>query len=164
MKARLVDDKEKGMVEAILKLQCLFPKKIEYGEWDVWDNLQNPNNMNIITEEDGEIIGYVLGIPQEEAIAYLKNDDPLMENCHETCYVDQIAVIEGKRGGAVLRILIEELSVQAKKRGLTKWSSHFMVGLEGIARRMYGGRIILERKTRMLAYGDHDLIYIEGWI
>lgn len=164
MKARLVDDKEDGMVKAILAMESLFPEKVGYGEWDVWDNLQNPNNMNIIAEEAGEIIGYVLCIPQEEAVAYLKDDDPLMENCREICYLDQIAVVEGKRGGAVLRFLIEELSVQAQKRGFTKWSSHFMAGMEGIARRMYGGRIILERKTKMIAYGDYDLIYIEGWI
>lgn len=164
MQARLVNDKERGMVEAILAMENLFPEKMGYGEWDIWDNLQNPNNLNIIAEEDSEIIGYVLGIPQEEAVVYLKNDDPLMENCREACYVDQIAVVEDKRGGAILRLLIFELSVQAQKKGFTKWTSHLMVGMEGIIRRMYKGKIILERKTKMLAYGDYDLIYMEGLI
>lgn len=164
MNARLVDDKEKGMVEAILKMESLFPEKIRYGEWDVWDNLQNPNNMNIIAEEESEIIGYVLVIPQVEAVGYLKDDDPLMENCREMVYVDQIAVVEDKRGGEAFRFLVKELLVEAQKRGFEKWSSHLMVGLGDVLRRMFEGKIILERKTRMSAYGDHDLIYMEGWI
>jgi len=163
-RARLVNDKDEGMVEAILKMERLFPEKIGYGEWDVWDNLQNKKNMNIIVEEEGEIIGYILCIPQNEAVAYLKKDDPLMKNCQEMCYADQIAIIEDKRGGAVFRFLIKELSAEAKKKGFTKWSSHLMGGLEVVFRRMYKGRIIAERKLRMPAYGDYDLIYMEGWI
>lgn len=153
------------MVEAILKLESLFPRKIGYGEWDVWDNLQNPNNMNIIVEEDGRIIGYVLCIPQKEAIAYLKNDDPLMQNRHEMCYVDQIAIVEDKRGGAVFTFIVDNLAVEAEKRGFKRWSTHIMAGLEGALKEALRGRIITkERKTRMSSYGDYDLIYMEGWI
>jgi hypothetical protein len=164
MKARLVDDKEKGMIEAIFKMEGLFPKKIEYGEWDVWDNLQNPNNMNIIAEEDGEIIGYVLCIPQSEAVAYLKNDDPLMKDCPNMGYVDQIAVVEDKRGGEVFRFLVNELAVEGRKRGYTKWSSHLMKGMESALRHMYEGKIITERETKMSTYGEYDLVYMEGFI
>jgi predicted GNAT superfamily acetyltransferase len=164
MISRLVTDKEEGMVQAILRLEGLFPEKIGYGEWDVWDNLQNPNNMNIVAEDGGEIIGYVLCIPQEEAVAYLKKDDPFMENCGDRCYVDQIAVVEDKRGGKAFRFLVAELAVEAKKRGFTKWSSHLLAELEGVLQRMYEGKVTLIRKTKMSAYGDHELVYMEGWI
>jgi predicted GNAT superfamily acetyltransferase len=165
MKARLIDDKEKGMVEAILKMEGLFPQKIGYGEWDVWDNLQNLNNMNLIVEDDGEIIGYVLCIPQKEAIGYLKNDDPLMQDCHEMCYVDQIAIVEDKRGRAVFTFILDNLAVEAEKRGFKRWSTHIMAGLEGALKQALRGRTITEeRKTRMSSYGNYDLVYMEGWI
>lgn len=164
MNARLITDKDEGMVAAILNLQNLFPNKVEYDEWNVWDNLQNLNNMNIIVEESEEIIGYVLGIPQGEAVEYLKKDDPMIENCCEMFYVDQIAVIKDRRDGKVFRYLVDQIAIEAKKRGYTKWSSHLMRGMENALRKMYEGKIIRERQTRMAAYGNHELVYMEGWI
>ena len=46
MKGFVVTDKNKGMVEAILTMEDLFPKKLMYGESDVRDNLNNKNNTN----------------------------------------------------------------------------------------------------------------------
>ena len=121
--------------------------------------------MNLIVEDDGEIIGYVLCIPQKEAIAYLKNDDPLMQDCHEMCYVDQIAIVEDKRGRAVFTFILDNLAVEAEKRGFKRWSTHIMAGLEGALKQALRGRAITkERKTRMTAYGEHDLVYMEGFI
>jgi hypothetical protein len=164
MISRIVNDKEEGMTENILEMEKLFPDKINYESWDVWDNLQNPNNINLVVEEEDKIIGYVLAIPQEEAVEYLKEEDPLMKICAEMCYIDQVAVVKDKRGGIVFSFLLEELAIEAQKRGFKKWSSHVIVGLEGVIRRKYREKIISERKTTMPSYGNYDLIYMEGII
>ena len=66
MKGLVVTNKDRRMVEAILAIEDLFPKKLMYGESDIRDNLENKNNMNIIAEDDdGNIIGYALFIPHE---------------------------------------------------------------------------------------------------
>jgi hypothetical protein len=164
LKARLITDKDEKAEKIVRKLQKLFPEKVGYGDWDVWDNLQNPNNINIVAEEDGKSIGYILCIPQEEAYRYLKELDPQISNDPKMCYVDQICITEEKRDGKAFIFLIKELEKEALKRGYVKWSSHLMRGMETVLRRMYAGKIISERETKMPAYGNHDLVYMEGWI
>ena len=161
LKSMLITEREPGMEEAVKKLQGLFPERIEYGDWDVWDNLQNLNNMNVIAKDGDEIIGYVLCIPQEEAYGYLKDDDSQISRDPKMCYVDQICVVEDKRGGEVFRFLVSELAVEARKRGYTKWSSHLMKGMENTLGRCIKGK---DRETKMIAYGDHELVYMEGFI
>jgi hypothetical protein len=161
----LVTDKDEGIKETVLELQRLFPKGIEYGDWDVWDNLQNLNNINLVAEDDdGQIIGYTLVISQTEAVGYLKEkDDPLIEDCAEMCHVDQLVVVKDRRGGEVVRLLIEEIIVESQKRGYKKGSSYLVMELTGTLRRMFKGKIIRERNVRLDRYGNHDLIYLEAW-
>lgn len=167
MKARIVTDKDPGMVEAILAMEKLFPKKIGYGEWDVWDNLQNLNNTNLIIEDDkGNIIGYGLFIPQVEAVEYLKDEDPLMSNdCSNMAYVDQIAVIKECREGshAVLSFLLEALIIEGKKKGYERWSSHVAMGLNLLVERTYKNSIVKEktRTVKMPSY-EYLFVYMEG--
>ncbi|MEI8343534.1 MAG: hypothetical protein WCF93_01125 [Candidatus Moraniibacteriota bacterium] len=167
MRSRIVTDKDAGMVEAILAMEQLFPKKIGYGEWDVWDNLQNLNNMNIIAENDnGDIIGYILCIPQNEAVEYLKEDDPVMEKSEDMVYVDQIAVARNEREGehVVFKFLVEALSEEAKKRGVKKWSSHLVMGINLIIGQMYSGRVVSQRRLKMVKYGNYPLVYMVGFV
>lgn len=162
MKARLVDDKEKGMVEAILKLEGLFPKKIGYGEWDVWDNLQNLNNINIVIEEDGRIVGYMLAIPQAEAVGYLKKEDPLITVKDGMYHADQGVVVEDKRNGVIFRLLIREIMLEVRKRGGNSLSSYMLAGgLSTAVEKFFEGKVIGKRTARLPSYGDHDLTYIE---
>lgn len=163
MKARLVNDKEEGMVKAILAMENLFPEKIAYGEWDVWDNLQNPNNINIVIEEDdGRIIGYILAIPQIEAVGYLREEDPLLLVKDGMYHIDQIVVIEERRNGSIFRRLLEETMIETRKRGGDKLSAYVLVGgLSASVERIFRGRVIEKRFTRLPSYGNHDLAYIE---
>ncbi len=166
MKSRIVTDKDPGMVKAILAMEDLFPKKVGYGEWDVWDNLQNLNNMNIIVEDDdGNIIGYTLCIPQVEAVEYLKDEDPLMTKSIDMAYVDQVAILKECREGshAVLSFLLEALMVEGRKKGYKKWSSHIVMGLNLLIERIYKSSIIKE-KTRTVKMPSYDcsFVYMEG--
>jgi len=162
LRARLVNDKEEGMVAAILAMEKLFPEKIEYGEWDVWDNLQNPNNINVIIEDDdGRIVGYILAIPQAEAVGYLKDEDPLLQDREGMYHVDQVAVVEDKRGGSVFRRLVKEMIVEVKRRGGRKLSSYIMNGLSNVIERMFEN-ITEKRAVKLLSYGNHELFYLES--
>lgn len=164
MKARLINDQERGMVEAILAMENLFPEKIGYGEWDVWDNLQNANNINVIIEDDnGRIIGYLLAIPQVEAVGYLKEEDSLLSVKDGMYHVDQVAVVEDRRNGVVFRRLIHEMIAEVKKRGGSTLSSYIMAGMSSAIEQMFKN-ITERRATRLPSYGDHDLIYMEAKI
>lgn len=162
MESRLVTDKDEGMVEAILKLESLFPQKIGYGEWDVWDNLQNINNINIVIEEDGRIVGYMLAIPQAEAVGYLKEEDPLITNKDGMYHADQGVVVEDKRNGIIFRRLIGEIMIEVRKRGGNSLSSYMLAGgLSTAVEKFFEGHILGKRTARLPSYGDHDLTYIE---
>lgn len=162
MRARLVNDKETGMVEAILAMENLFPEKIGYGEWDVWDNLQNSNNINIVIEDDnGRIIGYLLAIPQVEAVGYLKDEDPLLSVKDRMYHVDQVAVVEDKRNGFVFRRLVKEMVVEVKKRGGNMLSTYVLDGMSSVIEQMFPN-VTEKRTTKLPSYGDHNLIYMEG--
>jgi hypothetical protein len=167
MKGLVVTNKDRGMVEAILAIEDLFPKKLMYGESDIRDNLENKNNMNIIAEDDdGNIIGYALFIPHEDAVKFLRTDDPLMEyNYKKTAYLDQIAVVKdiGVDRYLVFNFLLECLGIEAIKRGYEQWSSHIAIPIDIIIRKKYNGKIFT-KKTRQVKMPSYDgiFIYMEG--
>ena len=163
MKIRLVNDKENGMVKKILKLQKMFPRRLDYGEWDVWDNLQNPRNINLVLEDESGIIGYLLAIPQDEAVRYLHKDDPLIKIDTEMYYVDQVVVLPDKRVRGSFKNLIKDLVEEVKRKGIKKLSSHLVTegGFNRLISAMFAGKVISKRMVNLPSYGEHILEYIE---
>lgn len=162
---RLVNDKEEGIVDFVLSMQNFFPTKLNYGDWDVWDNLQNPRNINLLLENDGTTIGYCLAIPQDEAVDYLKKEDPLMAMDSEMYYVDQVVVIPAKRQRGAFKLLVNDLIKEAKKRGIKKLSSHLTTeeGLNRLILFMFNDKVTFtkRRMVKLPSYGDHLLEYFE---
>ena len=167
MKCLVVTDKDLGIVETILAMEDLFPNKLRYRESEVRANLKNPYNINVIaTNDDGNIIGYTLLIPHEDAVEYLKEDDPLMEyNYKKTGYLDQIAVVtnQGIDKYKVFNNLFECLAIEFQKRGFEQWSAHVAIPIDVIIRRKYNGKI-LTNKTRSVTMPSYDgiFVYMEG--
>jgi hypothetical protein len=167
MKCLVVTDKDPGIFETIVALEDLFPNKLRYRESEVRNNLKSPYNINIIAaNDDGNIIGYILLIPHEEAVEYLKEDDPLMEyNYKKTGYIDQIAVVTnpGIDKYKVFNNLIECLTRESEKRGFEQWSAHLAIPIDVIIRRKFNGKI-LTNKTRSVTMPSYDgiFVYMEG--
>jgi len=167
-KARIVNDHELGMVDFILSMQKFFPEKLNYGAWDVWDNLHNPKNINLLLEYEGKIIGYLLAIPQDEAVDYLKKEDPLMAVDSQMYYVDQVVVLPAKRQRGAFNLLVNDLIKEAKKRGIKKISSHLTTeeGLNRLILFMFHNKVTVtkRRMVKLPSYGEHLLEYIEWTI
>ncbi len=168
MKARLVGIKDPGILEIILGMESIFPQELGYGEEDVIRNLSNSRNFNIIVENDnGEPIGYILGIPHTDAVISLGHDDPIMEN-HDgrKIYVDQLAVVADERDSehVVFKFLVSSLAKEAKRAGYERWSAHLAMGLQFIIDEMYRGRIIASRRVRLASCGNLPFAYREGEI
>ena len=168
MKARLVHIKEAGIVETILAMESIFPQKLGYGRTQVIENLENPNNVNIVAENDNGVIGYILGIPHNDAVTFFKEDDPLMSDNSDgkLIYVDQIAVIMSEQDSehAVFKFLVKSFAYEVKKKGFDKWSGHLAMGLNFIIGAMYEGRILARRRVKLPCYDNLPFVYMEGWV
>ncbi len=117
-----------------------------------------PKQHNIfITLRDGEKnVGFLLAVPHNDAVAELKDGDPLMEEDTGAYYIQNGAVLPDyqKKGGLpkMLAVLREEL----RKRGISRISMHARVSNALSANIQKNMKIIEIRRINAWPYYDQQ--------
>jgi hypothetical protein len=88
-------------LESILKLDPLFPIKIQDSKEKIIEHLTESANINVFLKKDESIIGWILGIPQNVAYADLKADDIDIKPDNAMYYIDKVVVFPGYREGTM---------------------------------------------------------------
>lgn len=86
--------------------------------------LRGEKNIHIMLNDNGKNAGYLLAIPQNDAVEELKNDDPEMEKDTGTYYIETLGVIPESRGKKGLSMMLEKFSEECRNRGINKISLH----------------------------------------
>lgn len=156
-------DFDENVVRAILVLETLFPEKIKDEEEKIIQNLQNPLNINIIMKKGGQIVGYALAIPHNDALDDLIGDDPEMMPDPHRYYIDKISMLPDLRKGLSFLRMVNAIFEEARKFDIHRVSSHVLCvnGLDRIIARMFGKKTTLKRYTCLPSYGDALCMYVD---
>ena len=151
-------------LKAILKLEPLFPIKIQDRDEKVQMNLKTAANINVFLRKDGQIVGWLLATPHNDAVKELRNDDTeIKEDCGRY-YIDKLAVLPEFRRGFTFLKLIYAFAEEANRSGIYKYSTHVLCGngLNKIIMRFFKHTLTLRRKVSLAMYGDALFEYLEG--
>jgi len=159
----LIGKNDENIVDNVLAMESLFPKRIQDSRERVVEYLNDPGNINILLKKGREVIGYALAIPHNIARIELAKDDPAMGEDNERYYVDKIALIPEFRKGLVFTNLIKGIFVAAGKKGINKLSAHIIEsnGLNKIIMRVYKKIITNFRSVKLLSYDNIPCTYVD---
>lgn len=105
----------------------------------------NPANINIVyLDDDGQIMGQILGKPYDEAIVEYQDEDPGMRpSSVPTFYVDNIMVDEGMRSGSLGMRLLNALLWEGNRQGFFRFACHCRAstGFNEIIKKKFAGGI-----------------------
>ena len=83
------DIDEKTITDTAFMEQHSYPQGWAYSDAQEYyaEMLKKPNNIPVILKDDGRNVGFLLAIPQDDAVEELESDDPLMERDSLTYYL-----------------------------------------------------------------------------
>ncbi len=125
--------------------------------------LRLPKNINILLKDADKNVGFLLAIPQNDAVRELINDDPEMEEDPSACYIETVGILPAYQKKKGLAALMEALITECRKRGLTKISLHARVNnhVNEIMQKKYGA-VVLRRIARWAYCNDEEPVdYLE---
>jgi len=102
--------------------------------------LRSEKNIHIILNDNGKKAGYLLAIPQSDAVEELKNDDPGMKKDPKGYYIETVGILPESRGKKGLSLMLEKLVGECRKRGINKISLHARIinNFSKIIRKKFG--------------------------
>jgi len=135
-----------------------FPQKWQFdGEEDYYrqKNLDS-SSIHVFLRYSGKRVGYLLGIPQNEAVTELKPDDPEMKEDLKMVYVEVAAVLSAFRGKGGFSLMMGSLREEALKRGMQRFSLHARInnGLSGVIRKKF--KVICSKRIERWPYYNHE--------
>jgi ribosomal protein S18 acetylase RimI-like enzyme len=86
--------------------------------------LRKPNNIPVTLRDNGRNVGFLLAIPQDDAVEELESDDPLIERDSLTYYLENIAILPDYRNKGGLRKMLEILGSELRKKAIHRISMH----------------------------------------
>ena len=89
--------------------------------------LKNGNNISIFLKDKEKSVGYILAIPQNDAVTELKNDDKFMHEDSLRYYIELVAILPEYRGKQGFSIMLATLERELKKKGILNISLHARV-------------------------------------
>jgi len=141
-------------------------------DWDdsadyIREKLEDAKNINIILKDDGMVVGYLLAVPHNDALAELKDADSVLREDAARYYVELVEILSGRRRGIGLLKLLFRIVEEAEKRfGVNKFSMHARVntGLSRVVQKYFGNMITSVRRIEHWKYycGEEPVDYIEG--
>jgi ribosomal protein S18 acetylase RimI-like enzyme len=145
--SKFTDEYLKSILD--LEKKC-FPEDWQYedaGEY-YGKMLKSERNINIFLRKKGEIVGYVLAKPFEEAVKELKELDPELENASGKYYIETIQILPEARGFGGAKKLIFAVCEEANKKGVIKFSIHARTTnrFSDKIKKMFEGKITEVRK------------------
>ncbi len=135
-----------------------FPLEWQFdGEEDYYrqKNLDGAG-IHVFFKRGGQRVGYLLGIPQNDALAELREDDPDMRPDSRMIYIEVAAVLPAFRGKGGFSMMLERLGEEALKRGMRNFSLHARIrnGLSGLIHRKF--KVILSRRIERWPYYNRE--------
>lgn len=89
--------------------------------------LPRPHSIVILLRDDDKNVGFLFAVPHNEAVAELKNDDPLMKEDSGAYYIENGAILPAYRQEKGLAMMFAVLSTELKRRGILRLSMHARV-------------------------------------
>jgi len=86
--------------------------------------LRNKTNIHIVLNDAGKKAGYLLAIPQNNAVEELKNDDPGMKKDPQEYYIEIAGILPESRGKKGFSLMLEKLAEECRKKGVNRISLH----------------------------------------
>lgn len=137
----------------------------EIPEW-YREAMDDPKYIMFLLREKEKSIGYLMAIPQNEAVEELKDVDPQMKEDEERYYVEIVHILPTFRGEKGFLKLVFAFLDEIGKKGLNKVSLHARVsnGTSAVVQRLFSGQITEARRIENWKYygGEEPTDYIEG--
>lgn len=151
-------------LKTIMKLEPLFPIKIQDREEKIRENLKTAANINVFLKKDEQVVGWILATPHNDAVNELRNDDTGMKEDPARYYIDKLAVIPEHRQGLIFVHLIYAMFEEANRRGFHKFSTHVLCGngLNKVIMKLFKHTLTERRKVLLAINGNATFEYLEG--
>lgn len=133
----------------------------------IGSKIRDSKNIGIMLKVEDKAAGFVLAIPHNDAVAEIKEADPLMiESSDDRLYVDVVAVVpEYQRLNGGIRLVGELVQEAYRRHGVNRFSMHVRVstGLsEAVQTNVKSAITMLRRVDRWRYYaGELPSDYIE---
>ncbi|MGO9613612.1 MAG: GNAT family N-acetyltransferase [Dissulfurispiraceae bacterium] len=159
----IIKGSEDEYLNAIFKLEPFFPVKIQDSEDKLRENLNSAANINAFLKKDGQVVGWLLATPHNDAVKELENDDTEMREDADRYYIDKLAVLPEYRQGLNFVKLVYAVIEEANKRGFYKFSSHVLSdnGLNKVLARIFGKMLTKRRIVSLAMLGNASFEYME---
>lgn len=157
----IVKDSNNSDLADVLKLEkeCL-PPEWQYPEAEEYYEkvLKNPHDISIFLIEDGERVGYILGVPLGDAMSDLEEYDAELKNVPECYYLETIQILPESRGKGGAKKLILAMCSEANKKGITKFSSHARISnqFNQMIKRLFEKSIVNVRQIEHWKFGGNE--------
>jgi len=128
--AQIIHDiDEKTITDTAFIEQHSYPQGWAYTNAQEYyaEMLKKPNNIPVILKDDGRNVGFLLAIPQDDAVEELEGDDPFMERDSLTYYLENVAILPDYRNKGGFRKMLEILRSELEKRAIPRISMHARV-------------------------------------
>jgi ribosomal protein S18 acetylase RimI-like enzyme len=89
--------------------------------------LTKEHNIHIMLRDNEKNVAFLFAIPHNDAVAELKDGDPLMEEDFGTYYIENVAVLSAYRKKGAFGRMLAVLRKELRKRGIFKISLHARV-------------------------------------
>jgi len=126
--ARAVTGASPDLVAALTEIhQKAFPPNMQFADAPRYfeEALDDERNLNILLQDQtGNVVGYLLGIPQSHVFEELRQWDPEMRDDPERLYLDIIQVLPEQRRRNHALHLFQAICAEAEKRNIFKLSMH----------------------------------------
>lgn len=130
MQTDIIKAFDPGVLQSILHiLRNAFPEAWIYNDAEEYYGrmLRSPKSINILLKDSGKDVGFLLAIPQNDAVEELKHDDPEMREDSATYYIETVGILPEFRGEKGLSAILEKLVDECKRKGMNKISLHARV-------------------------------------
>jgi ribosomal protein S18 acetylase RimI-like enzyme len=89
--------------------------------------LTDARNIHLLLNYNSKRVGYLLGIPHNEALEELRNDDPGMGTNPQAYYIETVAILPEYQGKKGFSVLFKKLMEECKGKGITTVTMHARV-------------------------------------
>ncbi len=159
MQTDIIKAFDPAVLQAILQiLRNSFPETWIYDDAEEYYGrmLRSTKSINILLKDSGKNVGFLLAIPQNDAVEEIKENDPEMRVDSATYYIETVGILPEFRGEKGFSVLLEKIIEECKKRGINKISLHARVSnhLSEIIQKKY--RTAGLRRIRKWAYYNFE--------
>jgi hypothetical protein len=128
--------------------------------------LTKEHNIHIMLSDNEEKVGFLFAIPHNEAVAELKDHDPLMEKDSDAYYIENVAILPANRKKRTFGKMLMALRKELRKRGIVRISLHARV-LNGLSTNIQENMKIIEIRRinawRFYAYEEPTDYIVAEW-